>query len=74
MLIATPVAKGSELLMEELESANIEALPSDSPQSDTEISSVLPAEESVKTIQKSIRCKGGSTDIDSNGVERRGEL
>ena len=74
VLIATPMATGSELLIEELEPANNETLPSERPQGDAETSIVLPGEESVETTQKSIRCDGGSTDIDNNGVERRGEL
>ena len=49
-------------------------MPSDSPQGDTKTSIVLPGEESVETTQKNIRCDGGSTDINNNGVERRGEL
>ena len=57
------------VLMEELESANNETLSSDSPQGDAETSIVLPGQESVETTQKSIRCDGGSTDIDNNGVE-----
>ena len=69
VLIATPVAIGSELLMEELEPANNETLSSDSPQGDAETSIVLRGQESVETTQKSIQCDGGSTDIDSNGVE-----
>ena len=69
VLIAIPVAIGSELLMEELEPANNETLSSDSPQGDAETSIVLPGQESVEMTQKSIRCDGGSTDIDNNGVE-----
>ena len=69
VLIAIPVAIGSELLMEELEPANNETLSSDSPQGDAETSIVLPGQESVETTQKSIRCDGGNTDIDNNGVE-----
>ena len=68
--ISTPVAMVSELLMEELEQANNETLPSDSPQGDakegdTETSIVLPGEESVETTKKRIHCDGDGTDIDN---------
>ena len=52
VLIATPVAIGSKLLIEELEPANNETLSSDNPQGDTETSIVLPMKSLLRRLRK----------------------